>query len=470
MAPNKSMIGGGLVPIADKIKEDAFFDKSPFNSMPIVQLQFRQGDPFSVHQALLQRYPKLLRFLKHGGVFHQKVLSLNHISRSGGHVLVNYLYTGTYQTLDWTGPATGNDETIAKLRTSFEVYATARQFELYRLEELTKEQISLLSQEIDAFTVVDVVSEAYPTSSGNDTWFLTYMKVVIRTAFEGAQARSKSEASEIEREGDIPTAKTLFRGAVEVYREMMESLAVKGVKEVPVALEEPARAPPERSRLEDANTWGFEAAKDTKREVEYAVELEPETEPEPAPDLALMPEGIVPGPENNDTCGVGTAKTMLGKKGKKKMIKRHASGSQPEPEPPSIREPAKTEDNTTASNHTGAWGPFGISSSTTSTLFSMKSNDVAVGSTPNASAGNNTGARSLFDVSTMTSTPFGTCTANNDAAVSGAPGTAFPAFTPMSEREGSYETICFQNILSMDAYREWSSEKLRLAGYSQGHK
>ncbi|KAM7210068.1 hypothetical protein V8F06_014550 [Rhypophila decipiens] len=98
---------------------------------------------------------------------------------------------------------------------------------------------------------------------------------------------------------------------------------------------------------------------------------------------------------------------------------------------------------------------------------STKNNDVAVGST---SAGNNTSARSLFDVSTTTSTPFGTCTANNDAAVSGAPGTAFPAFTPMSEGGGSYETICFQNILSMDAYREWSSEELRLADYSQGHK
>ncbi|KAM7210073.1 hypothetical protein V8F06_014542 [Rhypophila decipiens] len=149
------------------------------------------------------------------------------------------------------------------------------------------------------------------------------------------------------------------------------------------------------------------------------------------------------------------------------MNKKHASGSQPEPEPPSIREPTKTEDNTTASNHTGAWGPFGISSSTTNTLFSTKNKDVAVGST---SAGNNTSARSLFDVSTTTSTPFGTCTANNDAAVSGAPGTAFPAFTPMSEGGGSYETICFQNILSMAAYREWSSEELRLADYSQGHK
>lgn len=58
-----------------------------------------------------------------------------------------------------------------------------------------------------------MVGQAYPTSTGSDTWFPTYMKAVIRTAFEGSEALSKSEPFENEREDDIPTERP-FSGAL----------------------------------------------------------------------------------------------------------------------------------------------------------------------------------------------------------------------------------------------------------------
>lgn len=127
------------------------------------------------------------------------------------------------------GPITGREATIARLKTGFEVYTTECKYKLDSLEELAKEQISFLSKGVDAFTILDVVHEAYPSSTDKDTWFPTYMKAIIKTAFEDSAALLKPEVyilSENEFEDDVPTAKTLLRGALEVYREMVKDTSV----------------------------------------------------------------------------------------------------------------------------------------------------------------------------------------------------------------------------------------------------
>ncbi|KAK0706281.1 hypothetical protein B0T26DRAFT_726094 [Lasiosphaeria miniovina] len=445
MAPKNSTMAE-RAPTAAETKEDACFGKSPFTSTSMVTLRFKQGDLLNVHPAILYRNPKLalLDTSKQNSWSFPKPPSLSHISRGAGHVLVHYLYTDSYRTLDWTGPTTVHDEAIAKLRTGFEVYATARQFELDRLEELAKEQISLLSKEVDPFTILNVVSEAYPTSTNKDTWFPTYMKAVVKTAFEGSEALPKSEASENEREDGIPTARILLRGAVEIYREMVEALAVKNM---PVTLEKPVPVPPR----DEENTWGLETANKDKK-ARYAMEPEPEPyagpapEAEPEPEVGPVPDdghALIPEPSQQEDIvwDFTTAKkSKKDKKDKKKKSKKGAVESEPEPEPAPVPEPtAEKEDNTTASstaasNTTGAWSIFGVSRSTT------------------------------------TGTPFGGTT--NAAAVGGPPGTASPAFTPTTDKEvgDPYHSISFQNNLFMDAYKGWSGEELRLADYSQGHK
>lgn len=148
---------------------------------------------------------------------------MKHISRSAGHVLVHYLYTGTYGTLKWVGPANGREERVAKLKTGFEIYAAARKYELGGLEDLAKEQISLLSKELDAFATVAAVSEVYPTSTDEDTWFPGFMKTVVKTAFKGSAALLEPEARGPVGgglQGVFPTAVTLLRSALEAYREM----------------------------------------------------------------------------------------------------------------------------------------------------------------------------------------------------------------------------------------------------------
>ncbi|KAK3323098.1 hypothetical protein B0T19DRAFT_425204 [Cercophora scortea] len=203
----------------DELKMDASFDISPFSS-PFISLQFATGFPLSIHRAFFLKSSKLALLCDPS----TKELDLQHISGNTGHVLVQYFYTGKYEALEWTGPQSGPSAHLAEFRTSFEVYSAARTYELDGLEELAKEQIVQLGQGLDAFTMIDVVKEAYPVPVGDDVWFPNYMKGRIKAAFEDPTAII--EADFPSNYGDnFSIAKVLFRGMLEVYCEMLESLS-----------------------------------------------------------------------------------------------------------------------------------------------------------------------------------------------------------------------------------------------------
>ncbi|KAK3347017.1 hypothetical protein B0T25DRAFT_292953 [Lasiosphaeria hispida] len=283
----KQNSGGNTAAAAGKM-EDSFFGKSSFSSGPLITLQFRHGDHLTVHRALLLRHPKLLALVgnQSPGIWAQPppdAAALKHISRSAGHVLVNYLYTDTYGTLKWVGPGNGREETAAKLKTGFEVYAAARKYELGGLEDLAKEQVSLLSKELDAFAIVAVVNEVYPTSTDEDTWFPGFMKTVVKTAFEGSAALLESEARKPVGggpQGGFSTAVTLLRSALEAYQE--------------IARDGSAEAEPSQP-TDDASEWRTTARKEKRKGGHYMycswdvaqelVKLGPE-EPAPTEDAA----------------------------------------------------------------------------------------------------------------------------------------------------------------------------------------
>ncbi|KAK5655279.1 hypothetical protein OQA88_5846 [Cercophora sp. LCS_1] len=203
-------------------KDEACFDESifagsaPFAPSPTTNLQFREGVPLLVHSTFLRLYPKL------------SVNTLNNVSQSAGHVLVNYLYTGTYQTLKWRGPATGDEEAVAKLKIGFEVYATARRFELGGLEELAKEEITRLSETLDGLSLISVISEVHPVPYGQDTWLPFFLKGAIKAAFKRSMAIAKSEgqdSGESERWG-LSIAKNIFEAALEAHREILDASSI----------------------------------------------------------------------------------------------------------------------------------------------------------------------------------------------------------------------------------------------------
>lgn len=143
---------------------DSFFEKSPFSCASMISLKFEKGNSLKIHRDLLHRNPKLATLdtveeidsWTGEPVLNPQSASLKHISRSAGHVLVQYFYTGEYRMLEWVGPTDSQKKTIAKVEIAFEVYATAREFDLEELEVLATEEITLLSKDVDAFTIIEL--------------------------------------------------------------------------------------------------------------------------------------------------------------------------------------------------------------------------------------------------------------------------------------------------------------------------
>ena len=159
--------------------------------------------------------------------------SVKNISRSAGHVLAHFLYTGTYRALEWTGPTDGQIETITKLNIAIEVYTTVREFELKGLKELAREQITLLGKDVNVFTIVDIVNKVYPTAKNNDTWFPTFIKSRIKVAFKTPRALTLVNAPTTIIPGNsqsnegISLAKILLQGTLKVYRQKVRALATR---------------------------------------------------------------------------------------------------------------------------------------------------------------------------------------------------------------------------------------------------
>lgn len=397
--------------------------------MPLVTFLFKGGSHLSVEQSLLQRNPKLALLIPLSPCTHcttsSQSLSLKSISRSAGHTFIHYLHTNTYQVLEWLGPTTGREETIAKLKISLEVYATARKYELDGLETLAREQISLLSKDLEAFTVIDAINEIYPSSSNKDTWFPAYMKAIVKTAFEGSTAPAKSEIrdpSESEQEGSVSTAETLLRGALEVYREMVEALAVNYA---PIMPEKPTPAI-NSPQIKNDGRGGSETAGETEKDKTNI--------------LAALEEIRINDPVRQakpDPNSVDTVKDIKNGKVEKGCAAREepqVGEQQPaEPKPtPKLQEEA----NATTGSTTGRSASGGLFSGTgtAGAIFGARDNATTSGLPPGAT----------------TSLPF----------------------TPFTAKYNSYSSDidCFQNILCTEAYRGWSSEELRLDDYNHGRK
>jgi hypothetical protein len=105
------------------------------------------------------------------------------IDKSIGHVLVHYLYTGTYQTLDDLNCSPA-EQTHSEFKRTVLAYATAKKHELHGLEELAKDRIEHFGAEMDIHDIVETIKDEYSKLPGDSTWFLDYLKEKARAAFE----------------------------------------------------------------------------------------------------------------------------------------------------------------------------------------------------------------------------------------------------------------------------------------------
>ncbi|KAI0977243.1 hypothetical protein F4678DRAFT_455386 [Xylaria arbuscula] len=157
-------------------------ESSPYAS-PLVTLQFADGQPFYVHARLMEKSPKLLSCTRGvtGGFGHSKTPNYKHIPGSVGHVIVHYLFTGTYECLKPNG-SSRNEKDTAEFTTSVRVYAFARDFELSELEKLSQVEMERLGNRLEVMQIFDVLSNTLQKVSVDDMWLQSYLKSLVRSS------------------------------------------------------------------------------------------------------------------------------------------------------------------------------------------------------------------------------------------------------------------------------------------------
>ncbi|KAL7905060.1 hypothetical protein GGI35DRAFT_461722 [Trichoderma velutinum] len=140
---------------------------SPY-AAPSVVLQLKDASRLYVPAHLLVKSPQLSS-LDEDGIYH---LDMPH---EVAHVVVHYLFTDTYQCLRPKGSSL-NEKLIAEFLTSIRVYVVARDYKLSLLEELAKAEITRLGSEFRIPLVFNLVQEAYPHPSLDDTWLRQYIR------------------------------------------------------------------------------------------------------------------------------------------------------------------------------------------------------------------------------------------------------------------------------------------------------
>lgn len=131
-------------------------------------LQLQDASRLYVPAHLLVKSPKLSS-PDENGIYH---LDMPH---EVAHVVVHYLFTDTYQCLRPKGSSL-NEKLIAEFLTSIRVYIVARDYKLPLLEELAQAEIIRLGSGFRIPLVFDLVQEAYPHPSLDDTWLRQYLK------------------------------------------------------------------------------------------------------------------------------------------------------------------------------------------------------------------------------------------------------------------------------------------------------
>lgn len=137
-----------------------------------------------VHRFILETVPKLhsLASIHHG-------LNMSGLSAAAGHVLVNFLYKGFYgvsPSLD-NGRVTKARDTEL-LRCSFDVYATARQYDIDSLAILAQDDIERRTDHLEPAEALVAVKKACPLPDTKDEWLRNYTKTLLTATYPSVEA------------------------------------------------------------------------------------------------------------------------------------------------------------------------------------------------------------------------------------------------------------------------------------------
>ncbi|PVH91842.1 hypothetical protein DM02DRAFT_702727, partial [Periconia macrospinosa] len=154
---------------------------SPYTSCPTAIHFGVEQRVYYVPQDLLQ---SLERIASPYSPFNlRRNIFLPDVNANTGHVLVHYLYTGTYQTL-YNKDTLPREETNIEFKQAISTYVAAKDCHLDGLKELAKQRVKQLGTEMSISDVFKSVEEDFSKLCDESAWFQDYMYEKVKAMFE----------------------------------------------------------------------------------------------------------------------------------------------------------------------------------------------------------------------------------------------------------------------------------------------
>lgn len=185
-----------------------------------------------VHRFILEKSESLC-----DAVSARNEVDLSNISGVTGHILVNYLYTGTLDGIK-------DIPTIDVLPVIFDVYSTAKRFQMDGLRRTTQTEIESHTSGMSPADALTAIKKACPLPDVTDVWLRDYSKTLLAAAFDDVTSFLDSDImAEENAESNISITEMLLRAILSSAKEKKEA----------------QRAAAEQAAIE--STWGEERLK-----------------------------------------------------------------------------------------------------------------------------------------------------------------------------------------------------------------
>lgn len=204
-----------MVRKSEKEQVDGRPESSPYVN-PEITLYFGDGLPLRVCSALLDKHPKLSSFCECDTTLH-----LEHISGNAGHVLVHYLFTGTYQCLRPKGFSLAEKQRD-EFTTSLRVFSMARDYEMPILEELAQGEIERLGNGLPVPWILDKLKDACLHSRVDNTWLQSYLRALVEPLMDDATFLGEADPNGYGETISFPNV--LFKVIIDLHREKTDLL------------------------------------------------------------------------------------------------------------------------------------------------------------------------------------------------------------------------------------------------------
>ncbi|KZM25353.1 uncharacterized protein EKO05_0000644 [Ascochyta rabiei] len=157
---------------------DTVLDKSPYAECEIVLLDAgTSATRFLVHSSMIRKSAPLFALASKG-----QPVTLSKLDESAAHTLVNYLYTGNFQTL-LSHEFSDDDAAYEGFKLPTCVYCAAVRYQLPGLAELSRQKITYAGQRLPIFDILKIARDhAFPLLPEADRWYSEYLENTVHDA------------------------------------------------------------------------------------------------------------------------------------------------------------------------------------------------------------------------------------------------------------------------------------------------